>query len=443
MHRHSRVATDARGVFLGVDAAFTDLFGWAGAQLAGRRIGELVHPDDLKRSLQSWAELMQRPGSSAEPIRIRYRHREGQWVSVDVTCHNALDSRGEVLVDLVDARHEELLLELLAARDQLLGRLGEIASVGVFHADLSGRMRYANPTLEKMTGVAGARSLGEQLAAVTEADRPRFAEAIGRVTKGATPTLHVSSHLGASWRVSLSPLLARTGTVSGVAGYVSGVAGYVSVSADDDPAADLQAPACDPLTGALTRSATLQALADLVTHRPGAEGRTASAIPVRTAVRTPVRHEDAPRTACIVVRLGELERIARTHGPGARDEVLRLSGLRIRDAVRSSDLVGRTGPDELTVLCAGMPDVTAALSVAHAILEQVGQTMILSSGVTVTILPGIGVGWAAHAASQPEEVLARSQAASVESAASDPPEPVLAEAPARPAQRGLARDGAN
>ena len=415
MHRHSRVATDARGVFLGVDPAFTDLFGWSGEQLAGRRIGELAHPEDLKRSLQSWEQLIQRPGGSAEPIRIRFRHEEGHWVWVDVTCHNVLDSRGEVLVDLVDARHEEHLLELLAARDQLLGRLGEIASVGVFHADLSGRMRYASPTLEKMTGVAGARSLGEQLAAVTEGDRPRFTEAITRATKGATSTVHVTSDLGRSWRISLAPLVARTGTVSGVAGYLH---------AGNDPTADLQAPACDPLTGALTRSVTLQALAELVTRRPGAARRTASA--------APVRYEDAPGTACIVVRLGELERIAQTHGPGARDEVLRLASLRIRDSVRSSDLVGRTARDELTVLCAGMPGVTAALSVAHAILEQLGQSMTLSSGLTLTILPGIGVGWAAHAGSQPEELLARSQAASVESAASDAAEPVLAEAPARP-----------
>jgi diguanylate cyclase (GGDEF)-like protein len=199
-----------------------------------------------------------------------------------------------------------------------------------------------------------------------------------------------------------------TGTVSGVTGCI-----------EDDALADgsTSAFAYDPLTGALTRETTMRALVDLARREvlapPGA-------IPAETR-----RREDTLGIACIVVRLGALDPFTAQHGPDARDELLSLVALRVRDSVRSSDILGRTAEDELAVLCARVPGPTAALSIARAILSQLSEPMTLSSGLTLTLRPGIGVGWSQPSTAQPEHMLAKAQRAAVESASSASPEPLL------------------
>lgn len=408
MNAHARVVTDERGVVLNLEPSFTDLLGWAPEQMTGRRIGELTHPDDLKHCLRSWVHLRQAPRSDA-PVRVRCQHLDGHWIWLDVTYHNLLASRGEILVDMVDVHREVELLELLASREQLLARLSEVTSVGVFHADLTGRVLYANPTLEELTGVSAATSLGEQLSAVAERERPAFAAAIQLAGEGQTTTVEVKTVLG-HWRVRLWPVLASTGAVAGVGGSIED-------RADGEAA---PGPAYDPLTGALTLEATVGALGELVKYQaPVGSGATTGE----------ARRHEARGTACVVVALGTLEELATRHGRDAREEVLSLVGLRIRDSVRSSDLLGRTGEDEFAVLCVRVPSTTAALSISHAILAQVTQPMTLSTGLAVTVRPGIGVDWVDDATSQPEHVLARSRSAALESATSEPSEPVLAAPP--------------
>jgi PAS domain S-box-containing protein/diguanylate cyclase (GGDEF)-like protein len=405
MNAPSRVTTDERGVVLDVAPTFAVIFGWAPEQVVGRRIGELAHPDDLKRSLRSWVQLTQF-GGSGTPERLRFRHLDGHWVWIDITYHNLLASQGEVLIDIVDVSREVELEEMLAARDQLLSRVTDLTDVGVFHADLSGRLLYANRKLEAMTEVRGAKTLGEQLSAVDKSERPRFIAAIELARGGKSATLHVHTGLG-RWSVTLSPITAPSGTTAGFAGFVE---------EEKDRAATT--PDYDVQTGALTREATIAALGELL--------KPAGPVAGLATTSESRRRDDVRGTACIVIRLRDLEPLTAQHGQDARDELLSLVGLRVRDSVRSSDLLGRTGEDEFAVLCVRVPGTTDALSISNAILAQVTQPMRLSSGIRLTVRPGIGVEWTSSASMQPEQLLARAQTAAIESATSESCEPVLA-----------------
>lgn len=412
MNRHSpcaRVLTDRRGFVLSVEPSFTDMFGWPADQVVGDRIGKLAHPQDLRHCLKSWVHMLKAPERNGQPVRIRYRHLYGYWVWVDVVSHVPPGSEGQIATDLVDVRSEVELIDLLAARDQLLAHVSDVTSLGTFHVDVYGRLLYANRALEEITKVSDASTLARQLARVDERERPRFTAAIELAGRGAVTAVQLKAS-GARWRVRLRPVFARSGIVRGVSGCVEEVS-------------DLGTPpspvSSDPLTGCLSLEATLRALDYLVARRtlsPGAKG-------MGTEGR---RHGDGRGTACLVVNLGGLEVLTERNGPTTRNELLSLVALRARDSVRSSDVVGRTGDTEFAVVCAGVPTASTALTIGRSILDQVARPMVLKSGFRIELRPGIGVSWTADATAAAARLLRQAQDAALESTGSDTGEPVLA-----------------
>src|SRR3954462_9104444 len=53
---------------------------------------------------------------------------------------------------------------------------------------------------------------------------------------------------------------------------------------------------------------------------------------------------------CVIVQLDGLDAVEREHGTAARSRALREAARRIRDSVRTNDLVGYWGPDTLMVV---------------------------------------------------------------------------------------------
>jgi diguanylate cyclase (GGDEF)-like protein len=53
---------------------------------------------------------------------------------------------------------------------------------------------------------------------------------------------------------------------------------------------------------------------------------------------------------CVIVQLDALDTVERDHGTAARSRALREAARRLRDAVRTNDLVGYWGPDTLMVV---------------------------------------------------------------------------------------------
>ena len=118
------------------------LFGWKPSELEGRPADELFHPDDL-RLLGG----RQRGGERRNGTRIRYRHRNGSWRTIEARVRPILSVPSIGPIGLVvfsrdvteqSAAHQELrqnalrlaeveaqLLELQDERDRLIERLGD------------------------------------------------------------------------------------------------------------------------------------------------------------------------------------------------------------------------------------------------------------------------------------------------------------------------------
>ncbi len=423
----TEILTDARGTVQSVDAAFTAILGWPSDEVHGRRIGQLVHPDDLPRGLAGWAHMLERPGGLGTGLRLRYRHRDGGWVWFDVTTRNRLDEpdHRNIANEMVDVTREVTALDQLRVVEQLLDHVTEVVPVGLFFADRDGRLVYVNRRLAAMTGAPAASTLGEQLAGVADEDRPRLRAAVQGAAAGSESgvELTVTDPSGAPrrWALDLRPMRDASGTVAGVTGCVRDLTA---------PVTSLGAPGgTDGLTGCLTPEALRTTLGEMLRrHRPqppaNGNGTGWQDAPDRNSPAS----KAARGTAVLMIEVGGLQEINERHGHAAGDELLTVVALRIVDAVRSSDVVGRAAGDQFSVLCGGVPGPTTALTIGRSTLEQVSQPVQLKDAGSVAVQAHIGVSWTNQPEVDPAELIEQAEQAMRAAKHAPSTEPVLAPA---------------
>lgn len=426
----TEIVTDARGSVRSVDPAFTAILGWAPDEILGRRIGQLVHPDDLPRGLASWSRMLERPGGTGSGLRLRYRHRDGGWVWFDVTTRNRLDEpeHQDVANEMVDVSREVTALDQLRVCEQLLDHVNDAVQVGVFYADREGRLVYVSRRLAAMTGVPAAITLGEQLAGVADTDRSRLRAAVQGAAAGSETgvELAVTDPTGSPrrWSLSLRPMRDASGAVTGITGCVQDLTTLASA-----PSATKAKGSTDALTGCLTHDAVLSTLGEMLQrHRPApaANGTT------HGWRSSPDRASEASKasrgTAVLMIDLEGLQTINDRYGQAGGDELLTVVALRIVDAVRSSDVVGRIKGDQFAVLCGGVPGPTTALTIGKSTLEQVCQPVTLKSAGSVTVRAHMGVSWTNQPDVEPAHLVHQAAEAMDMAKGAPSAEPVLASA---------------
>ena len=367
--RLARAGKDAGAVITWAEPALTQILGWSLEELVGRRIIELVHPDDRETGIVNWLELLDAPGPG-RPVRLRHLHRDGSWVWLQVTNDNRLDDpvHNDVLAEMVDISEEMGALEALHAREQLLRQLTETVPVGLLHADLGGNLLYSNSRMAELSGVAVANTLSGHLAKVVPEDRRRLDAALLAAAEGAPSDVDVAMASGGEdalrhCHISLRPLYNEWGGLSGFTGCVEDTTATVRHS----QALEVRATT-DPLTGCLNRSATLAQIQDLLDG-----GDTG--------------------TAVIFVDLDGFKPVNDDLGHAAGDDVLVQVAARLRASVRSGDAVGRLGGDEFVVVCPSVTSAEDALDVAEQICSRAFDQPLDVAGAALAMRASLGVAW--------------------------------------------------
>jgi diguanylate cyclase (GGDEF)-like protein/PAS domain S-box-containing protein len=112
---------DNEGQLLFVSASFERIFGYAPTEVVGRRIFELVHPDDHTATVEQAERVT--AGALQRHFRNRYVHKQGHSVDIQWSAHwlPEYGVRIGVAREVGELRRTELELEHRAGHDVLTG----------------------------------------------------------------------------------------------------------------------------------------------------------------------------------------------------------------------------------------------------------------------------------------------------------------------------------
>ena len=380
------VTVDPEGGIVTVNRSAERIVGAPPGGLAGRRVLELIHPDDLARAAADLTAGVER-GAPVGTSCFRVAHCTDGWVHVDVTASDVEGAEPPLMAlhlrPANDRRAiDHIVLQLLAGgrrRDVLTPicdlfawranrtRIGVCwwepthgfqqvstdlpdALVGA-DGDATGPWAQARETLDEVVVGAG---LG------LDPDRQALADPLGVGPCWIVPVLDVGRRPPALLTVWGGP----TGPPTQVHAYAMGEARALValILRWSDQLERLDAAAHqDELTGLANRKAFLDRLEQV-------DGEGA------------LLYCDLDGFKQVNDRLGHL----------AGDELLRQVGARLQHAVRSQDLVARIGGDEFAVLCEGAGPAVAA-EVADRVHRSFGQPFrIMGASVQLAISVGIG-----------------------------------------------------
>ncbi len=164
--------------YLWVSPASTALLGWSPEELVGTRSLDLVHPDDLPRSLAVQRAIA--AGATHMSIIRRFRHAAGHHVWVETTLRVAAGQTASVahmqtssrnVDDRIAAQHAQAEAE--ASRDsavRLFRTAMEHAAIGMAIRSLDGRLVEVNGALCTMLGRSATELKGSALLEYTHPD---------------------------------------------------------------------------------------------------------------------------------------------------------------------------------------------------------------------------------------------------------------------------------
>ncbi len=136
------------------------VYGWKPEEVVGKSIFDLVHPDDVEFTIQSFGELVQKPGVE-KTVQVRYRHKNGTWREIEVTGVNHVDDPavGGIVLTSHDVTERKRVEEALRESEEFHRTMVNALPEAVTKSDLEGRITYASPQSVKVYGGESADEL--------------------------------------------------------------------------------------------------------------------------------------------------------------------------------------------------------------------------------------------------------------------------------------------
>lgn len=329
----------------------------------GLSLRELVQPDDADQ-LESWLSAAWQDGTQA-PTRLATRAPDAgvRWLELTSRGVPSAGEDGCMLIEILDVTAR-------AARektDAILTAAFEASADAVYITARDGTIEYANGAFERLTGYPAQKAVGRP-ASMLASGRHRadfFARMWGALEAGEVYNGEViNRHPDASMYtidLVITPLS------------LAGEQRFLAVARDVTARKRLEREVedlayYDPLTG-------------LANHRLLRE---------RSSQILALARRHGSMAALVHIDLDRLASVNAQHGRAVGDEVLRTVAERLRQGLRESDTLARTGSDEFLVLLSEVQDEEAVARVVRRLHEAITQPFRMQH-VTVTLSVRAGI----------------------------------------------------
>jgi diguanylate cyclase (GGDEF)-like protein/PAS domain S-box-containing protein len=379
------VVVDGDGIVLDVTADIHGVMGLDPDRLIGTSAFDFIDPRDHDAVARELANELD-DANIAQAVTARLRDASGRYRPAELLGSNQMNNPelGALVVGVRDLTGIRVDRRVAAARDYLFSTLATTATDVTIIAEDDGQVVYVSP------GVAGL--LGWTEAEVMTMRHPhRHLIAPHDVDQFVTMITRVRAEPGSAERFDVRATMR------------SGQHRWIEVTLvnllEDNDIRGLVAHGRD-ISEQREREAALRYLAE----HDGLTGLVnRQAFMARLHHELPAEDRATGGVALLFCDLDRFKAINDTHGHAAGDIVLREVAVRLRTALRPSDVVARIGGDEFCVLCLGVTKDSAA-EVARRVADAIGQPMnVLGNAVDVGV--SVGVAWSAHGRITPEVLL--------------------------------------
>ena len=155
------IDTDIR--FTKVNQKMCEITGYSAAEMAGMKVADLTHPDDVPGHEESMITFLKEEGRAVYQMEKRYLRKDGSFRWVSASGKRVLDPEGQhqySIGTVVDIHDRKLAEEATRESDQHFRLLAESAPLGIFRTDARGASVYVNSVWCSMAGLSEAESMG-------------------------------------------------------------------------------------------------------------------------------------------------------------------------------------------------------------------------------------------------------------------------------------------
>jgi two-component system, cell cycle sensor histidine kinase and response regulator CckA len=199
------------------------LLGYTREERIGRSGFELIHPDDLPRLRDSFAECLRQPGVPMA-TECRMRRKDGVWRYMEAVAVNRLADPAvrAVVINYRDVTQRRSAEHALRASDERLRHIVEHAQDLIYYCDAEGRFTYVSPATTRVTQFAEQELIGRRFLTLVRDDfQAKAAEFYQRQLQGNLDTSYfefpaVTKSGGTIWLGQHVQLEHEAGAVAGV-----------------------------------------------------------------------------------------------------------------------------------------------------------------------------------------------------------------------------------
>jgi diguanylate cyclase (GGDEF)-like protein/PAS domain S-box-containing protein len=382
---------DKNGHFLYVSPSAKQIFGYTQAELMGKQMLELVHPDDRQLTLQTVDKIV--AGEAQPHFENRYIRKDGEVVNImwsarwseadqcrvavarDITRRKQAESAQQAVFAIAEASHDAQDLHTLFAQ------IHKIISEHLPADNFSVALR------DKNSGFVSFPYSREQVVVSFRDDgRETANQLLEQVLNANEAHLYNATHERQALQSWLGvPLKSHTGVLGALV-----LKSFSTRHQYSKKNTELLQFVSTQIAAAVERKQMMArlehlALYDQLTHLPN---RTLFYDRIHSAMARAKRHQEI--FSLLYLDMDKFKAVNDNYGHNIGDLLLEQASRRLEHCVRECDTIARFGGDEFVILLENIERPEQSVAVAEKIYAALSLPFALAEHI-VTILPSIGI----------------------------------------------------